>query len=102
MYGETKAAVTDDIWNLFVKMYIEVLKASFHQYPRYLTSKVDYSIRPLLLVFTDASQSTVVAAYIAYTSIEGKLVMHLVYAKGGLGSAGQTIPKKELQGVTNG
>ena len=100
--GEAKAIVTPDICTLFVKMYTEVLSASFHKYLRYPKGDIDKDIKPLLLTFTDASQSTVVVAYMAFTDKAGKLLLHLIYAKGGLCSTNQTVPKRELQGMTNG
>ena len=83
-------------------MYTEVLKASFHRYPRFPKGDIDRDIKPLLLTFTDASQSTIVVAYMAYTDKAGKLLLHMIYAKGGLCSTNQTVPKRELQGMTNG
>ena len=86
--------MTPDIWKLFVKMYVEVLRASFHKYPRYPKGDIDKGIKPLLLTFTDASQSTVVVAYIAFTDEDGKLLLYLIYAKVGLCSINQTVPKR--------
>ena len=76
--GRYEKTIPQDLWDLFIQQLAEIGKCSLNNYKRIPSSAITSGKDVELTIFTDASTSQIISAYLTYNADNGEKVSYLI------------------------
>jgi hypothetical protein len=100
--GRYEKTIPQDLWDLFIRQLAEIGKCSLHNYKLIPSSAITSGKDVHLTIFTDASTSQIISAYLTYNTDNGEKVSYQILGRSYLSNPTSTVHKCELQSLRLG